>query len=301
MEWIWVHLFFPAPLFWYGLELRIVQDWIFLWNFHPGPFKKTLANLVILGSFPTCKVMPNNLPQRKNDKEEKKKENNKKPHKSLLVVGTAGIFLRKKTISGESAQTLCFSYFQAESNSFSQPYSFLTNSFCPEYFWRGILQAKQKQTAKIFSGQPPSEYMKWPSRFFYYPPPVLFFLCCPSPACVLLLLLLVCSPHLLHPRQVILDLYFQATFGDRLWEVCSRSMKQNCIHWFVWALYTEFSYSVYLRGGKAHPPGYDSPSISWTCELDFWMLPAFPSAAALCYPREKMQKGSRALCASPWL
>lgn len=51
----------------------------------------------------------------------------------------------------------------------------------------------------------------------------LFLLSCPSPACVLLLLLLVCFPYLLHSRQVILDLHFQVTFGDKLWEVCSRS------------------------------------------------------------------------------
>lgn len=162
MEWIWVHFFFTAPLFRYGLEFSISQDCIFLWNFHPGLFKKALAG----SQMPTQPLHLNCW---------------WKDNQLLLL----WIFLKR---------------------------------LIPIF-----LQPKQMQTAKCFSGHLPCEYMKWPKRFLCYPHRVLCLLCCPSPACVLLLLLLVCFPYLLHSRQVTLDLYFQVTFGDRLWEVCSRS------------------------------------------------------------------------------
>lgn len=87
-------------------------------------------------------------------------------------------------------------------------------------------------------------------------------------------------------------------FSSNIWWQAVGSVLQeyrhNCIH--CSAYYTEFSYSVYLRGGKAHPSGYDSLSISWTCELGF---AAFPFAAALCYPREKdAERDQGPLCIS---
>lgn len=197
-------------------------------------------------------------------------------------------------LAAKSVHNLSFSYFQAESKSFSQPCSFLINFFCSEYFWRGIFQFFYRQNKhKCFSGHFSSEYMNWPNRFVYYPT-VLFLLSCPSPACVLQLLLLVCFPYLLHSRQVILDLYFQVTFGDKLWVVCSRSTDTIAFT----ALSITLNFLTLFKGEKVILLGMTScPSA----EPVNWILYAttFLFAAALCYLYEK--DAERGLCASPWL
>lgn len=125
---------------------------------------------------------------------------------------------------------------------------------------------------------------------------VLFLLCCPSPACVLLLLLLVCFPYLLHSRQVILDLYFQVTFGDKLWVVCSRSPDTIA---FI-ALSITLNFLALFKGEKVILLSMTScPSaepVSWVLHVTTFLF-----AAALCYLHEKDAEREQGPCASPRL
>jgi len=111
-----------------------------------------------------------------------------------------------------------------------------------------------------------------------------FFLQYPSPACCAAVITHSLLPlSLLHSRQTVLGLYFQVTFCDKLYEVCSRST--DTIAFIALAVTLHFLI-LFIKGEKSHLLALNShPSA----EPVNWILhaTAFTFAAAFCYLSEK--------------
>lgn len=124
---------------------------------------------------------------------------------------------------------------------------------------------------------------------------ILFLLQYPSPAgCTAVSTYCLLPLSALHSRQVILDLYFQVTFCDKLHEVCSRSTDTIA---FI-ALSVTLNFLMLFFKGKIFIllgmiPRPSAEPVNWILHAT-----AFLFATAFCYLSEKDAEWSRDHCAS---